>query len=71
MTALMIQGNEVECDAELVDGKWSGIIRMLKGRYGFPHALLLSTTAIFPDSQTAMKHMSDLVDEIRKMDVMK
>ena len=70
-TALMIQGNEVECDAEMIDGKWSGIIRMLKGRYGVPHCLLISTTPIFPDSRAAMDHMAALVAEIRSMDVLK
>jgi hypothetical protein len=68
LSALMIQGNEVLCDAVLdrESNKWEGWIFML--RAGEIHTPIVNTSPYYDNKQQAIEAMNNFVDQIRKVD---
>lgn len=70
ITALTIQtqGDNIHCEGLLTEsGKWMGCIWHYKE--GTPHALLISTEAIFKSEKEALENVEDLVTKIRAADL--
>ena len=74
MSAMMIQGSDpenIKCLAggPSKEGKYAGWIQLWKN--GSYHTDIVSTQGIFDSKKEAVKHMKDLVKEIRKLDLTK
>jgi len=68
ITAMIIKGNEVDCDSAGPDenGKFAGwISRMERGNY----RPLLNTEPIYDSAEVAIKEMESIVKEINRLEL--
>ena len=67
MTVMMIQGNDIICDAIKYGKMYAGEIYTAKD--GSRHAMMISTRPIYKSEKETIKAMEKLVKELKGIDI--